>query len=463
MNDAAKGGTSSPNQIAEKPEAKEADPHIEAELMLDAYSHESVRRLIFWNGGFLMWIGGQYVHIPNSEAKALVVRWLNQTYEKVGLSVINNVLEHVRAGAMLSSHHQPPSWVYTQHAWSPVDIIATKNQIVHLPSFVAGLKPCSIAASPNLFTMCSMDFEFDSSANCPRWSEFLEQLWPNDQQSIDCLQEWFGYCLTPDTRQQKMLFLFGVKRSGKGTICRVLRSLVGENNVAGPTLSSLQTNFGLWPLLGKTLAIVSDARLSGRADQAVIAERLLSISGEDAQTVDRKNMEAITTKLLTRFLIVSNELPRLQDSSGALVGRMIILKLGQSFYGRENHALSENLLQERSGILRWAIEGWKRLRERGSFTQPESGQDLVQQLDELASPILTFVQDRCVVADHVEVPIGKLYEAWCEWCAEVGREPSNRQLFGRDLGAYLPRLTVRNIRFGAHRERVYVGIGVLSV
>jgi hypothetical protein len=42
------------------------------------------------------------------------------------------------------------------------------------------------------------------------------------------------------------------------------RRPVGDDNVAGPTLSSLGGEFGLQPLIGKPLAVVSDARFSGR-------------------------------------------------------------------------------------------------------------------------------------------------------------------------------------------------------
>ena len=100
------------------------------------------------------------------------------------------------------------------------------------------------------------------------------------------------------------------------------------------------TNFGLAPLIGKRLAIISDARLSGRADQHAIAERLLSITGEDALTIDRKYAPAWTGRLHTRFLILSNELPRLADASGALAGRFILLSLTESFYGREDQGLT---------------------------------------------------------------------------------------------------------------------------
>ena len=57
--------------------------------------------------------------------------------------------------------------------------------------------------------------------------------------------------------------------------------LLGAHHVAAPTLASLSTNFGLQPLIGRPLALISDARLSTKADAKVVVERLLSISGED--------------------------------------------------------------------------------------------------------------------------------------------------------------------------------------
>src|SRR5207302_2367278 len=137
---------------------------------------------------------------------------------------------------------------------------------------------------------------------------------------------------------------------------------------------------GLAPLIGKHVAIISDARLSGRTDQAVIVERLLSISGEDTLTVDRKHREAWTGQLPTRLTIISNELPRLSDSSGALAGRLILLPLTQSFYGQEDENLMAKLLPELPGILLWAIQGLLRLRERGHFLQPESGKQMIEEM-----------------------------------------------------------------------------------
>ena len=449
--------------IESRQDSRQLDPQTEAIKVLNDHKHQGNNKLLFWSGAFVYWVNGKYNHIPNAEARALIVRSLNDRFNGIGTRAVSDVMEQVKANAMLSVQVQPPSWL-SPNEWKPEDVIATDNAIVHLPSFVDGSENHSIPSTPALFTTAALNYSFQSvKPECPNWLAFLNQLWPNDFAMIETLQEWFGYCLTPDTRQQKILLMLGQKRSGKGTVCRVLRSVVGDGNVCAPTLSSLQQNFGLWPLLGKTVAIVSDARLGGRADQAVITERLLSISGEDAQTIDRKNLEAVTTKLSTRFMIVSNELPRLQDSSGALAGRMIVLRLTETFYGREDQQLSDRLMAERAGILHWAIDGWKRLRERGSFIQPETGKELVEQLNELSSPILSFVEDKCEVDDVFSTSVSDLYKGWCEWCREVGREPSTSQMFGRDLHAYLPRLRIRKLRSESDsRVRFYDGIRLIG-
>jgi putative DNA primase/helicase len=200
-------------------------------------------------------------------------------------------------------------------------------------------------------------------------------------------------------------------------------------------------------MIGKPLAIISDARLSGRADQHVIAERLLSITGEDLQTIDRKYRESWTGTLPTRFLILTNELPRIADSSGALASRFIVLTLTQSFLGREDHGLTDRLLVELPGILNWAIEGWERLRDRGRFIQPASSAEAMQDLEDLGSPIGAFVRERCTLGAGKTVQCSTLFDAWKTWCEDQGRDhPGTAQTFGRDLRAVVPGIRVEQPR-----------------
>lgn len=101
--------------------------------------------------------------------------------------------------------------------------------------------------------------------------------------------------------------LVGPTRAGKGVIENAYRDWSEPTTWLG-RLSSLGGEFGLAPLLGRPLAIVSDARLSGRGSQAVV-ERLLAISGEDTITVSRKYKEQWTGKLPARFVDLERAAP----------------------------------------------------------------------------------------------------------------------------------------------------------
>ena len=255
--------------------------------------------------------------------------------------------------------------------------------------------------------------------------------------------------------------LVGPKRAGKGTIARVLTALLGKANVTGPTLGALSTNFGLAPLIGKPLAIVSDARLSGRTDQVMIVERLLSISGEDIMTIDRKHREAWTGTLPTRFLLLTNELPRLTDASGAMSSRFVVLTMRTSFYGREDTGLFDRLRGEIPGILRWSLEGLARLRERGRFVQPGSSAAAIRELEDLGSPVAAFLRDVCEIGTGLEITCDHLWHAWKTWCGEQGRDrPGTRHTFGRDLRAVLPGIKLTRHRDEAKRVKFYDGIAL---
>jgi putative DNA primase/helicase len=316
--------------------------------------------------------------------------------------------------------------------------------------------------TPDYFGSWSLTYDFNPKAPEPKqWLAFLKSLWPNDPGSIATLQEWFGYCLTEDTSQQKMLLLVGQRRSGKGTIARILAAMVGEDNIVAPTMNTLPKDFGTEPLIGKPVGIMGDVVISGRVDQAAIVETLLSISGEDAQTVRRKHKPSWTGRLPTRFMMMANDVPRLNNVSGALAGRFIILRILESFFGREDRNLEKKLLAELPGILLWAIEGWRCLNARGRFAPPESSDAEVAEMEELNSPIKVFLADRCIIGDGHEIETGELYRAYCLWCEQEGREhPGDRQLLGRSLRSADPSITTfQKKSLGVH-TRYYKGVAL---
>jgi putative DNA primase/helicase len=81
---------------------------------------------------------------------------------------------------------------------------------------------------------------------------------------------------------------------------------------------------------------------------------------------------------------------------------MLVLTFTKSFFGHEDTELDDKLADELSGVLLWSIEGFRRLREQGCFTEPVSGRLLKQRLKAFGSSVACFVEDRCVVGQRQE-------------------------------------------------------------
>ena len=367
----------------------------------------------------------------------------------------NKVLNVTHAARSL--RHLPnlaaPFWIDEHRGGDkdPAELTVMKNGILHLPSRTV------TSHTPDLFTTAALPYSYDATAAEPAyWLKFLHEIWPEDAASVETLQEIFGYMVSADTSQQKIFALIGAPRAGKGTILRVLRAMLGPGNVCSPTLASLAQNFGMEPFIGKLAALIADSRHNGK-DSNVIVERLLTVSGEDALSVPRKNRLAWDGKIAARVLLVSNEIPRLADVSGALASRMIVLRFTRSFRGVENTALTDTLIAELPGILLWSLDGWDRLQKRGHFVQPESGRETADEISAAASPLLAFLGTECEMGETWSVPTETLWHSWCHYCGQERIRHGTVQQFGRDLNSAAP--TIRKARSRAHgRAAVYHGI-----
>jgi putative DNA primase/helicase len=434
--------------------------------------HESLPeggRIVFWRGEFFSWDGTRYVVRDRVYIEQRLYRFMAQCNtwkpepksDKLTLVPYNpkaanvNDVAHALRAVCYADLPDPQVWIEDQDGDMPAhEIVAFRNGFFHYPTRAL------VSSTDRMWVTNALDFDYDSKAGEPReWLDFLASLWPSDPESVRALAEMFGYLLTDDTGQQKMFMLVGPPRSGKGTILRVLEALVGYHNRVSPSLASLGTQFGLQPLIGKRLALISDARLSGRADQQPIVENLLRISGEDALTIDRKNIVPWSGKLPARFVLATNELPAFSDASAALANRFLMLKLTKSFLGQEDQGLTSRLLKELPGIVLWALDGLERLRHRGYFQRPSSADDLAADLLEQTSPVRSFVEDCCVLDPVAQCNRDDIFRAWKRWCELQGRDhPGTKVGFGRQLSAAFSSISRSQPREDGTRLNLYTGI-----
>ena len=431
------------------------------------FLRETKTVLVHQEGAFYKYDGSAYRELKISEIRAQLYRFLEKTFRKAvnqfsgeskikdfqpTRAKIDNVVDALRAQVDIPATTQAPAWLRDDPGLDPFEMVSVANGILHIPSRKL-LKP-----TPNFFTLSALPFKYRQRAPKPKnWLKFLASVWPKDVEARDLLQDWMGHLLTPVTRFQKILMAIGPPRGGKGASTRTARKLVGHENYVSSSMASFSRPFGLQGLIGKSVAVISDARINRKTDGAAIAEKLLSISGEDAPAVPRKYLPDWTGCLSTRFWIITNPLPQIEDASGALNSRFLLLPYPISNEGKEDLDLESRFVPELPGLLNWAMDGYDRLHKRGHFVQPSSAHNLMENFEELGSPIRAFVR-----ADYVLGP-GKvehngMWLTWLTWCEATRNNPGTRATFGRDLVAAFPEIGQLRGGSDGNRVRFYTGI-----
>lgn len=289
-------------------------------------------------------------------------------------------------------------------------VIIFQNGILDLTS--GHLRP----HDQSLFATNIMPYDWTPGAPCPQWCAFLDQAFTGDPERISLLQEWLGYLMTHDYTWQKMLVMLGGPRSGKGTIGRILAALVGKQNFTGGHLSAFASDSFLAGLRTKTVLFIGDAaKRVPPAKVNEVTERLMSISGNDEVNFDRKFMTALSETLPTRVTLAANSVPRLFDDSGALASRLLLLTFDRSHLGAEDLTLGDRLHTEIGGIASWALDGLRRLRQNGKFTQPAACEEEMQDIRDAYSPLMRFLDEACVQEPDVKTLPRDLYDAYRAW------------------------------------------------
>ena len=437
--------------------------HCAREFAGAKYTHETgITTLRHWRGGAWEWHGSHWAEVERSAVESLAYLFTEHANYIVNDQIkswspnqrkIGDLLKALAAITHLGGHVQMPSWLDGRELAAP--IVACTNGLVDVAT--RKLQP----HSPLFYNAISVPFDYDPHAPEPgRWIALMGDLWPEDPLSILTLQEWFGYVLSGRTDLHKILNLVGPTRGGKGVITRTLRQLVGEGNYVGPRMNSLGKEFGLAPLIGKSLAVFADIRLTGGSGAV---EQLLTISGEDALTIPRKHRDDWDGTLPTRLMICTNELPQLKDTSAAIAGRIIVLQMTESWLGREDRGLEPALRPELPGILNWSLDGLERLCKQGEFTRSEASLEAGERLRDLSSPVAQFVAERCIVEPGRSVLRVDIWNAWTRWAWSEGVDPGTANQLGTDLRTVAPKMgESQPWAGGGERPRLYTGIGLAA-
>jgi putative DNA primase/helicase len=273
-------------------------------------------------------------------------------------------------------------------------------------------------------------------ATCPTIEAFVREVVPPD--CVSLMAEIIGMCLLPTSRFRRAVMLLGAGSNGKSVLLKVIKSLLGDDNISSVTLQALsEDRFAKAQLFGKLANIAGD--LDPKPVESSGAFKMLT--GEDTITADHKFGQPFQFVNYATLVFSANEWPVSYDQTEAYFTRWIAIPFTQRYREdgdvlkpgerRADPTLGDRLVttEELEGLLVRAVAGARRLRERGGFAVPQSVREAVGDYRQWADTVLAWVDECVTMSPELRMPRRDVYHLYQDWCKNNGRSAVSSKKF----------------------------------
>ncbi|HOX59194.1 MAG TPA: phage/plasmid primase, P4 family [Candidatus Paceibacterota bacterium] len=291
--------------------------------------------------------------------------------------------------------------------------------------------------------------DYVKGASCPMFLDLLMRpaLSPEE---LDLLQRWCGLALIGVNLAQRMMVLTGTAGGGKGTFIRVLRGIIGADNLATLRPMLLGERFEVGRFLGKSLLYGADVPENFLSCKG--ASSLKSLIGGDPMTLEFKGSNE-RPEIVCRFNAIvtcnSRLTVHLEGDAEAWRRRLAIVEYKNPKPQKVITDLSEQILtKEAPGVLNWMLEGLEKLRADGWNLQLSDGQQRI--VDDLlleSEGDVVFARECLHREEGASLTVAKCYEGYVAFCNERGWVTMPRKRFSNVIGDTVTRqfgLTLRH-------------------
>ncbi|ELZ37504.1 DNA primase family protein [Halorubrum tebenquichense] len=259
-------------------------------------------------------------------------------------------------------------------------------------------------------------------AEYSEWDDYLTTSVESNGRPV--LQEYVGLCLDTDHYPyKKALMLLGGGDNGKGVFEGCVTALLGCDNVTNDDLADMGNTFGLQRLRTMAANINSDIH-SGKIEETSMFKKL---TGNDRVRVEQKHQTASQMKNPAKMIFAANEIPSVENAQRAFYARWLLVQFPNRFtkdpddqYMDADLGLETRIKEnELSGILAWAVEGYQRLSEQGSFTGVHTAEFNNAEWNNYQDTTDTFVRNYVTHGNPVvdegakhKMPVSQVYELY---------------------------------------------------
>ena len=326
-------------------------------------------------------------------------------------------------------------------------ILATRTDWVNLETGTAH------APDPKILISKASDVNLGVAATCPRFEQFVDDIFEGNSELISFVRRAIGYSLTGSTSEQCLFIMIGDGANGKSTFINVIKHLLGTYG----TTAAAQTLIAQGgSSIGDDLVDLARSRFISVSEteegQSLAEAKIKQMTGGDTLKGRPLYGSYVEFKIIGKLWLATNSLPQINNSDYGIWRRIMAIPFNRTFSVEEqDKTLQSKLMEELPGILNWAIQGcldW----QREGLNPPKIVQDQVAEYKSAMDSISQFIKDECELGFDCSHTASQFYSEYRSWCLAVGKKPKNQTAFKRAVeatkGVYQKRTAKGNTWFG---------------
>lgn len=293
------------------------------------------------------------------------------------------------------------------------------------------------------------DVDYTDNIDCPEWSEFLDQIFDNDQELIHYIQKAVGYSATGSIKEQVMFILYGNGRNGKSIFIDTISDILGTyaKSMQADSIMVRQNSSGansdIARLESARLVTSSEPNEGVRLDEGLVKQ----LTGGDKVTARYLYGKEFEFKPQFKLWLATNHKPIIRGTDDGIWRRLMLIPFKvQIPTDKVDKDLKYKLQRESVGILNWIVEGalmW----QREGLNPPASVTNASRQYREEMDVISLFVDDCCETGDNYKSPAGEIFKKYQSWANDNSEYSMSKQKFGREMRQKFEMKKTMNGRF----------------
>jgi putative DNA primase/helicase len=265
----------------------------------------------------------------------------------------------------------------------------------------------------------------DFDAPAPLWDKFIKTVTGGDDALAEYLLRVLGYCLTGETSEQCLFFLFGTGANGKSVFLNTAQHILGDYAATAAMETFAHTVHekhaqDLASLRGARLVLASETEESKGWNEAKVKQ----LTGGDKIRANFMRQDSFEYRPAFKLLIAGNHKPKLRSVDEAIQRRQQIIPFAITIEKRDT-ALTAKLRAEAGPILAAMVRGclaWQAER----LNPPEAVLAAVKDYLEEEDILGQWLDECCTLSPGAFASTEDLFGSWKIWAENHG-EPLGKQ------------------------------------